>query len=659
MVVLCAVLFIMSFPHIYQSVHSQQNLHIKYLEDRIVSDLGYQRKQYYSELIDKIGSFKESKTMYYRLYNLYKFHPEIRGLRYFIYKLNGTNNNFEMIQENVSELFLPHQYFYIFDEGSFFLQQSSQANKPYHYKEYHIYEGDTDFPPQRDYQVVDLKNRKNNEVLANITYFGEFDAFKQYDLSKEIQIQTKQKLRLKGKNNIITLINLVRLEFVMKGLEIQDLAVLSIDIFSQYIKNIYKSGFCENFNIGLMHPKKDVIHYFENDKKIPISLDYTSLPKNKLIFFEYEGEEYFIMRVTSNYLSHDVVVWELKSKLMGADTIVITERDYHIYLLSIILVLLIGAGIRLFVTKRIHHQLAFIFRSQSHQNTVIPLGWKNILDSANLLNDRTKIIARHLPGGISGYLLDHKNQYPEEKCMVGCLVIDLKGFTFYSENRSNFNLTCVLNEYYDICVRVVRANGGTVDKFIGDSVEALWTQGTSQEISMKMIISASEISQLFNQSELLHKTEMAIRIGIDIQTGYLGVLGSESRLCFTALGDSINFARELELMSNIYQSEILLSERVASGYKKQKNNFIIRWIDQIEYNERQEKIYELIRTHTSSFALVSNDKYLQLYEKALKQFVLKRYTRAYELFSNIQSVYPSDYVVQVLISRCKKLLNKK
>lgn len=133
---------------------------------------------------------------------------------------------------------------------------------------------------------------------------------------------------------------------------------------------------------------------------------------------------------------------------------------------------------------------------------------------------------------------------------ISVLFSDIRGFTSLSENRSPEDIVALLNRYFDTQVEAVFHEGGTLDKFIGDAIMAFWGAPFVTEDHAPQAVRAALEMQA---SLLAFREEPDLRgsdfdIGIGVHTGYavVGLLGSDKRLDYTAIGDTVNLASRIE-----------------------------------------------------------------------------------------------------------------
>jgi adenylate cyclase len=143
------------------------------------------------------------------------------------------------------------------------------------------------------------------------------------------------------------------------------------------------------------------------------------------------------------------------------------------------------------------------------------------------------------------------------------MFIDIRGFTSLSESSEPEEIVSVINEYLDLAARCVFRYEGTLDKFIGDAVMAIFNAPLEQEDHvLKAVQAAMEIQKGAAELETKWKARLGreIRFGIGIHTGpaVFGNIGSRKRMDYTAIGDTVNTAARLE--NRAEPGRILLSE---------------------------------------------------------------------------------------------------
>ena len=152
---------------------------------------------------------------------------------------------------------------------------------------------------------------------------------------------------------------------------------------------------------------------------------------------------------------------------------------------------------------------------------------------------------------------------PSEKRPVVIFFSDIRGFTPMSETMSPEGIATLLTEYFTEMVEIVFENGGTLDKFMGDAIMALWGAPMAHEDDADRAMRCA-LDQLTALEKLNHKwitegrPELGIGIGINFGEVFAGNIGSDRRLEYTVIGDAVNTAARLCSIAG--PNEILLSE---------------------------------------------------------------------------------------------------
>src|SRR3989475_274541 len=163
---------------------------------------------------------------------------------------------------------------------------------------------------------------------------------------------------------------------------------------------------------------------------------------------------------------------------------------------------------------------------------------------------------------------------PSEKRPVDIFFSDIRGFTPMSETMSPDNIATLLTEYFTEMVELVFEHGGTLDKFIGDAIMALWGAPMAHEDDADRAMRCA-LDQLAALERLNAKWKeegrpaLAIGIGINFGEVFAGNVGSDRRLEYTVIGDAVNTAKRL--CDTAGANEILISEPFYQQLKQPPN----------------------------------------------------------------------------------------
>lgn len=147
--------------------------------------------------------------------------------------------------------------------------------------------------------------------------------------------------------------------------------------------------------------------------------------------------------------------------------------------------------------------------------------------------------------------------------IITVLFADIRGFTAFSENENPEAVVSLLNRYFSAMSEIIFEHGGTLDKYIGDGLMALFGAPTATPLDPANALRAAVAMQKEVESLRSDPAFEKISVGIGLHTGVatVGYIGSERRSEYTAIGDTVNLASRLE--SNTAGGEILISEATA------------------------------------------------------------------------------------------------
>jgi adenylate cyclase len=234
---------------------------------------------------------------------------------------------------------------------------------------------------------------------------------------------------------------------------------------------------------------------------------------------------------------------------------------------------------------------------------------------------------------------------------LSILFADVAGFTGMSE-RLGKDIVPVISSYLDLASRAIEAEGGTIDKFIGDAVMAFWgAPGRRDDHATAACRAALKICQaLADRGPRDDAGEvLTVRIGLNSGVALVGNIGSATHLSYTAIGDAVNVASRLESANKLYGTSILLGEdtRRAAG-----EAIVARELDRIAIYGREGgiAIFELI-----GLAGEERPPWIESYETGLELYRARRWCDAESKFEETLTARGDDPPSCRMIARCRLL----
>ncbi len=184
---------------------------------------------------------------------------------------------------------------------------------------------------------------------------------------------------------------------------------------------------------------------------------------------------------------------------------------------------------------------------------------------------------------------------------VTILFSDIRGFTSISEKMSPEEVVGFLREYLTVMTDAVFQNGGTVDKYIGDAVMALFNvpfdQPDHAARAVKTALAFQErVKPLSEKFKAKYGLELKCGVGVHTGDAVVGTIGAEQRLEYTAIGDTINLGSRLESITKDYHVSIVISE---STQEELKGEFLTRYLGEVKVKGKEiaVKIYTVLETN--------------------------------------------------------------
>jgi adenylate cyclase len=287
------------------------------------------------------------------------------------------------------------------------------------------------------------------------------------------------------------------------------------------------------------------------------------------------------------------------------------------------------------------------------------LGFEYALEWRERLRTR-RTLERYVSKNLVKEVLENPDSYYSSlrgvRVPATVLFSDLIGFTTLSEKADPEALVSQLNEYLSRMTSVVFGNGGTLDKFIGDAIMAVWGNvrsfGMAQDAkncARAALAMRRELKQL-NQ-KWREEGRMGLGMGIGINQGevVVGNIGSHERMDPTVIGDSVNLASRLEGLTRIYGVDILVGASMAELARDEVHLRSVARV-QVKGKSKPVDVFTFIGARNEE---VDTEflKWLETYEEGLEKFRARDFTDAKILFSRFLEFYPDDLLAKMYLDR--------
>ena len=242
-----------------------------------------------------------------------------------------------------------------------------------------------------------------------------------------------------------------------------------------------------------------------------------------------------------------------------------------------------------------------------------------------------------------------------ERREISVLFTDIRGFTTMSENLDPEALVKLLHDFLNPMSNIIINQGGTIDKYMGDAIMALFGAPLIQADHPRLACRAA--LEMVASLEALNRTwteqgRPPLKVGVGVNTGPVAVgnMGSDRLFDYTAIGDNVNLASRLEGLNKYYGTSILISDTTAQALE---NGFILRDVDLVRVKGKAQgvRIHELLGEGEPDPDLA---RYLELYHRALALYREKRFAESVDAFTETLKVHPGDETCQRYLTLAQK-----
>ncbi|MCL2791807.1 MAG: CHASE2 domain-containing protein [Spirochaetaceae bacterium] len=239
---------------------------------------------------------------------------------------------------------------------------------------------------------------------------------------------------------------------------------------------------------------------------------------------------------------------------------------------------------------------------------------------------------------------------------MSAMFTDIKGFSTISEQLAPEALVALLNRYLTTMSDVVLDEKGTIDKYVGDAIVAFF--GAPLELPDHALRACrSAISMRHKEEELnkivleenLSSLPLLTRIGITTGGMVAGNMGTENKMNYTIMGNTVNLAARLEGANKFYGTFILTSQPTID---ETGGHILSRRLDRVRVVGIHEpvQLYELVETMED--ATDKQKETIMRFEKALDLYENREWENAAKIFQSVLEISPNDAPSGIFLKRC-------
>ena len=243
-----------------------------------------------------------------------------------------------------------------------------------------------------------------------------------------------------------------------------------------------------------------------------------------------------------------------------------------------------------------------------------------------------------------------------EKKELTALFSDIRGFTTISERLQPEELVHLLNSYLTPMTDIVFQHEGTLDKYMGDAIMAIFGAPVDQpDHATRACITALDMMARLNELQAKWRAEglPEVDIGIGLNSGMMvvGNMGSAMRFDYTVMGDNVNLASRLEGINKEYGTNIVISENTLA---LAKNDVYVRELDAVRVKGKRDpvRIFEL-RGRGKPEAMEA--EFIATFESGIAHYRGQRWDDAITSFSRCLAMKDTDYCSKKYLDRVRSM----
>ena len=286
-----------------------------------------------------------------------------------------------------------------------------------------------------------------------------------------------------------------------------------------------------------------------------------------------------------------------------------------------------------------------------------PIGFMLVFEDISEEKRRKTTMSRYMSKEVLDKVLSEGEDALEGSLQeVTILFSDIRKFTTISEHIGARGTVLMLNGYFTDMVDIILNYGGTLDKYIGDAIMAIFgTPFKKPEDPDNAVLVATEMIRKLREynRRRVEEGHEPIDIGIGINTGEViaGSIGSPKRKDYTVIGDGVNLASRLESATKYYGAKILISEFTLRRLSLSR---IVRELDLVRVKNKETpiSIYEVLDFHTpETFPHLTQT--LKSFGQGCKEYRARNWAAAIGHFRTALDFNPHDHASELYIERCQ------
>ncbi len=268
-------------------------------------------------------------------------------------------------------------------------------------------------------------------------------------------------------------------------------------------------------------------------------------------------------------------------------------------------------------------------------------------------------LARYVDAAVADRLIAADAEILEGQSSVATVLFsDVKGFTPIAERLGPARTVALLNDYLTRMVACIEDEGGTLDKFIGDGIMAVfgvpYPHADDPDRAVRAAVAMLRALRAMNADrQASHDVPLEMRIGINTGDVFSGNIGSPRRMDFTVMGDGVNLGARIESAGKQYGTTLMISEGTRRALR---GTYRMREVDRVVVKGKTEavSIFEILEHHDDTTFPGMIDA-LDAHRDGLTLYRQGRWRDAIAAFEKALAIRPGDGLARLYVDRCLQL----
>ncbi|MBN2509386.1 MAG: response regulator [Spirochaetales bacterium] len=235
------------------------------------------------------------------------------------------------------------------------------------------------------------------------------------------------------------------------------------------------------------------------------------------------------------------------------------------------------------------------------------------------------------------------------------LFVDIRAFTNLSENMTPSENFKFINSYLSRLSPFIAKHGGIIDKYIGDSIMALFP--SSPESAVRSAIDMVKYMETYNH----HRSKVgykAIHIGVGVHTGnlILGIIGDEQRMQGTVISDAVNLASRIQNVTKLYGANVIISQETFVQMEN-PTDFSFRFLGKVKVKGKNQSVslFEIFDADTDNRRDLKEETKSH-FEEGILLFSKREFADAAQMFRQVLERNPDDHAARLFLEKSENFI---